>query len=231
MIDTILWDVDGTLLDFKAAERAALKALFPAFGLGVCTDAMIARYSVINVGYWERLERGELTKTQALTGRFECFFQEYGFDPQIVAAFNDAYQGKLADTIVFLDDSLRLVKELKGTVRQYAVSNGTIAAQTKKLKRSSLDQYLDGVFLSEQLGVEKPHPVFFEKLFSSIGPEARATALIVGDSLTSDIRGGMNAGIRTCWYNPQRKPVPDAYRVGFVISDLREIKDILSRER
>ncbi len=230
MITTILWDVDGTLLDFKAAEHAAVKVLFNEFGLGECTDDMIERYSEINAGFWQRLERGEITKPQVLVGRYEQFFTEYGIDPGYAPAFNERYQVALGDTIVFRDDSLNLVKTLQGRVKQYVVSNGTILAQTKKLDRSGLGACMDGVFLSEQLGVEKPGIAFFEQVFEQIGaadPSARDHILIVGDSLTSDIQGGMNAGIQTCWYNPEGLEKPAQYQIDYVIRDLHEVNGIL----
>ena len=230
MIKIVLWDVDGTLLDFSAAERAAIRSLFSEFGLGECTDSMLERYSAVNAGFWQRLERGELTKPQILTGRFEEFFREYGIDTGIVKEFNDRYQLKLGDTIVFRDDSPDIVRSLKGRVKQYAVSNGTIAAQTKKLDRSGLGALMDGVFLSEELGAEKPSRVFFEKVFAEIRPGAPSEVLIVGDSLTSDILGGMNAGIRTCWYDPVGEPVPGGYRPDYVIADLHEVADCLDAE-
>ena len=156
MIKTILWDVDGTLLDFDAAERAAIRTLFDAFGLGECTDAMLARYHEINIGFWQKLERNELTRSQVLVGRFEQFFNEYGINTATAPEFNQRYQLTLGETIVYHDDSLDIVKGLKGKVRQYVVSNGTIAAQTKKLDRSKLGEQMDGIFLSEELGVDKP---------------------------------------------------------------------------
>lgn len=230
MIKVILWDVDGTLLDFGAAERAAIRALFAEFGLGQCTDDMLARYSEINVGFWQRLERNELTKPQILLGRFEQFFGEYGIDTRIAPAFNEKYQLKLGDTIVCRDDSLNLVKELKGKAKQYVVSNGTVAAQTKKLERSGFGALMDGVFLSERLGVEKPNAGFFEQVFAAIRPGSLSEVMIVGDSLTSDIRGGMNAGIKTCWYNPEGKPVPEGYRTDHVIGNLQELRKVLEEE-
>ena len=227
MIKTVLWDVDGTLLDFNAAERAAIRTLFAEFGLGECSEEMLARYSKINIGFWERLERNEITKPEVLRGRFEQFFGEYGIDVSLAAPFNERYQTTLGDTIVFLDDSSEIVRSLIGKVKQYVVSNGTVAAQTKKLDRSKLGEMMDGIFLSEKLGVEKPNRAFFDKVFDEIGPCDPAEVLIVGDSLTSDIRGGMNAGIKTCWYNPAGKDVPEGYGIDYVIGDLREIYGIV----
>ena len=125
MIKTILWDVDETLLDFGAAQRAALITLFSEFGLGPCTDAMVARYDAINHIFWQRLERGEITKPEVLIGRFEQFFSEYGIDPAVSVPFNDRYQLCLGDTIVCRDDCLRLLDFLRGRVRQYIVSKSS----------------------------------------------------------------------------------------------------------
>ncbi len=227
LITTILWDVDGTLLDFKAAESAAVKALFKEFGLGECTDEMVRRYSAINEAFWQRLERNELTKPQVLVGRYVQFFTEIGIDAALAPAFNERYQVSLGDTIVFRDDSQNLIRSLQGRIRQYVVSNGTVVAQSKKLTRSGLGALMDGVFLSEELGVEKPNIGFFEKVFAAIPSVHPGETLIVGDSLTSDIRGGINAGIKTCWYNPEKKPSPEGWAIDYVISDLHEIIPIL----
>lgn len=227
MIDTILWDVDGTLLDFHEAEYAAVKSLFSEFGYGKCSDDMIARYSEINDSFWKRLERGEITKAQVLIGRFEQFFSEYGISTERVYEFNEKYQPRLGDTIVYCDDSYNIVKSLKGKVRQYAVSNGTVAAQTKKMKLSGFGVLLDGVFLSENMGSEKPNVGFFEKVFEKIQPVDKSKTVIVGDSLTSDMQGGINAGIKTCLYAPKGINVPENMNIGYVINDLHEILDII----
>lgn len=228
MIKTILWDIDGTLLDFHAAEREAIKSLFQKFELGECTDEMIERYSKINRSYWERLERGEVTKPQVLVGRFEDFFASEGLDISLAPEFNQAYQLSLGDTIVFCDDSYNIVKSLKGKVKQYAVSNGTVIAQTKKLRLSGLGELFDGVYLSEDLGVEKPNVEFFDQVFTEIGPINKDEVIIVGDSLTSDICGGNNAGILTCWYNPSQVVRKGDYKIDYEIADIHEIYAIIN---
>lgn len=227
MISTILWDVDGTLLDFIAAEKAAIKTLFGEFNLGQCSDEMIKRYSEINKTYWQRLERGEITKQEVLVGRFKEFFKSEGIDISVVEEFNSLYQLRLGDTIVYHDDSLEIIKSLQGRVRQYVVSNGTVEAQSKKLRLSGLGELVDGIFLSEHIGVEKPNIEFFDKVLKEIKPADRSSILIVGDSLTSDIQGGNNAGIVTCWYNPLGDKAPDKYRIDYEISDLHQIYEII----
>lgn len=223
MIQTVLWDLDGTLLDFHAAESAAIKSLFEAFSLGGCSEDMIRRYSQINESCWQRLERNELTKPQVLIGRFEQFFQEIGVSPALAPEFNRQYQLRLGDTIVYRDDSVSIVKKLRGKVGQYIVSNGTSIAQNKKLLLSGLGKLMDGVFLSEEVGIEKPNRGFFDAVFDVIRPANLAEVMIIGDSLTSDIQGGQNAGILTCWYNPDQKPAPLGHNIDYIIPDLHEV--------
>ena len=197
MIKVLLWDVDGTLLDFKMAEKEAIRACLEMFGLGQCSDQMLANYSSINKKYWEKLERGEITKPEVLTGRFVEFFHSEGLKEELAEAFNKEYQLRLGETICFCDDSYELMKSFQGKYKQYAVTNGTKIAQDKKLNKSGLIHIFDDVFISEVIGVEKPGVGFFEYVWDKIGHYEKDEIMIVGDSLTSDIKGGNNAGILT----------------------------------
>ena len=226
-IKVILWDIDGTLLNFEEAEKYAIRACFAQFGLGQCTDEMLADYSQINRCYWQRLERGEITKPQVLEGRFTEFFGKYGLDMRCAPAFNAQYQISLGDTFCFNEGGLETVQALKGKVSQYAVTNGTRIAQERKLKGSGLAELLDGVFISEEIGIEKPGIGFFQRVWEKIGHFAPDEVMIVGDSLTSDIQGGNNAGIICCWFNPQGKPAPEHLRIDHTISHLNQILDII----
>lgn len=229
MIKVILWDIDGTLLNFEAAEKAAIRHCFSKHGLGECTDEMLLRYTKINKKYWERLERGELTKPEVLIGRFEEFFAAEGLPVEKAEAVNSDYQISLGDTICFNDDGYELVKSLKDKVKQYAVTNGTLIAQERKLRKSGLDQLLEEAFISDVIGIEKPGIGFFEHVFDKIGTYEKDEVLIVGDSLTSDMQGGNNAGILCCWYNPQNNPRKDGIRIDYEIQNLQEVLTILNQ--
>lgn len=229
MIKAILWDIDGTLLDFGAAEKVAINQCFASHGLGECTDEMLKRYIVINRKYWEALEKGELTKPEILVGRFREFFETEGLPVEKAESFNAEYQVRLGDTVVFCDNGFELVQKYKGQLKQYAVTNGTKVAQDRKLKNSGLDTLFDDIFISDVLGVEKPNIGFFDFVFAKIGDYAKEEVLIVGDSLTSDMQGGVNAGIITCWYNPKGLSNTKEINVDFEIRNLWEIEQILQK--
>ena len=224
MFKVILWDVDGTLLNFDKAEKYALRQCFAKFDLKECTDAMISRYAEINKRYWKRLEAGEITKEQVLLERFSEFFQKEHIRCDKIKEFNDEYQVRLGDKIFFNDDSKSLLERLKVKAKQYAVTNGTYVAQKRKLENSGLDVLFDGIFISDQIGYEKPDIRFFDHIWKQTGVYEKDDVLIVGDSLTSDMQGGNNAGIRCCWYNPEDKENNTNVKIDYLIHDLNEVE-------
>lgn len=230
--DVILWDVDGTVLNFLASEKAAIRACFAEFGLGECSDGMISVYSKINIGYWEKLERGEHDKPYILTARFRDFFSLYSIDTEIAPAFNRMYQYKLGDTVCFQEHALDVLTSLKGRIPQFAVTNGTAVAQNRKLAASGLDAIFDGIFISETVGYEKPDTRFFDAVLQAVPGIPRNRVCIVGDSLTSDMRGGADSGLVTVWYNPNGKPRPDgaAPRIDVEIRDLSRFPEWLTSD-
>lgn len=229
MIKTLLWDIDGTLLDFGKAEKYGIRKCFEVFSLGECTDEMLSRYSVINRKYWEMLERNELTKPEVLRGRFEEFFRTEGIKFDKIDEFNLEYQYRLGDKVFFCDNGLETVQFLKGKVKQYAVTNGTFVAQSRKLSQSGLDKIFDGIFISDEIGFEKPAIEFFNAVQNKIGEFNHDEVMIIGDSLTSDIRGGNNADILCCWYNPHGGKKRDKLRVDYEITDISRVLEILGK--
>ena len=227
MIKVILWDIDGTLLNFEKAEEYAIRKCFAIFQLGICTDEMLSSYAAINRSYWERLERGELSKPEVLVGRFREFFTNEGLPLEAAEPFNEEYQLRLGDAVFFHDAGYEIVQYFKGKVKQYAVTNGTLRAQERKLEQSGLNELLDGAFISDQIGFEKPTTGFFNYVWEHIDTYEKDEILIVGDSLTSDIAGGNQAGIRCCWYNPQRRQNESGLRIDYEIRQLDELQDLL----
>lgn len=226
MFKVILWDVDGTLFNFEKSEKYAIRQCFSKFNMGECTDEMIYRYAAINSSYWKRMEAGEITKEQVLLGRFSEFFSSENIYCPNVSAFNDEYQIRLGDKVFFNDNCCQLIRRLKGKMKQYVVTNGTYVAQKRKLERSGLRDDFDGIFISEEIGIEKPNVGFFEYIWKQIGYFEKEDIVIVGDSLTSDMQGGNNAGIRCCWYNPERKENNTDVRIDYQIQNLNEIENL-----
>ena len=231
MIKTILWDVDGTLLDFLKSEDYGIRACLEEIGFFGCDSAMIDRYSKINRSYWEALEREEITKQEVLVGRFRSFFEQEKIPCPDVEAFNRSYQQKLGEKFFENERSLELCRHLQQYVKQYVVTNGTVEAQKNKLKYSGLGDCMDGVFISDEIGAEKPTRQFFDHVFSVIGHPAPGEAMIVGDSLTSDMRGGNTAGLICCWYNPRHQENTAHVHVDHEIESIWEVEKIICGER
>lgn len=228
---TILWDVDGTLLDFAYSQRYALRKCFNTIGREI-TEEEIGLYARINDDYWKRLELGEITKEELLPGRFTALFSVLGIEGVDVKAFLQEYQTALGSVFSYLDDSLTICKKLQGQVKQYVITNGVTSTQQNKLKLSGLAEVMDGIFISEQIGYPKPDRRFFDFCLGQIcsaqmGEKDKQKILIVGDSLTSDIKGGIQAGIPTCWYNRTGSVNNTYYKPDYEISCLSMIYDII----
>ena len=223
----LLWDIDGTIINFELAERAAIRSLFDRFKLGDCSDEMLMYYSQINKRYWQLMESGKIKKDKMLVERFIEFFSNKGINADIAAEFNKEYQIALCDTIVFNDDAIDIIKHQKKTCKIIIVTNGTEVVQEKKLERSGLNDIVDNVFISELVGFEKPNIKFFDKVILEVGIKDLKEALIIGDSLTSDIQGGHNIGIDTCWYNPKNEENTTLLNPTYTIRNLHELENII----
>ncbi len=213
MIKYVFLDIDDTLLDFGKAEAAAIKKTFERIGVPA-TPEVIARYSRINDEHWARLERRELTREQVLVQRFDALFAELGIKNVPSEMAQASYEYLLGIGHYFVDGAPELLEALDGKYELYIVSNGTALVQDSRIESAGIARYFKGIFISERLGADKPSREFFERVFSRIEGFERDKAIIVGDRLSSDILGGINAGIKTCWFNPKALPqsgdiVPD----------------------
>ena len=160
-ITTILWDVDNTLLDFDYSMRNSLKQCFLTVGVEECEE-MINRYAQINDMYWKRLERGEVTKAQLLVGRFKDLLTEFHMEHIDYIKFKEEFQENLGTIYAYLDDSLTICKALQNQYKQYVVTNGVAKTQQSKLGLSGLKEVMNGLFISDEIGFNKPDKRFFE---------------------------------------------------------------------
>lgn len=226
----ILWDLDQTLLNFDMAMDHALRAVFTQYGLEM-NEEIAARYEAINRRCWLRLEAGELTKEQVTVGRFRTLFEEIGIADVRPEEINEAYQQALGGVFFYMDGAKELVTVLKEKgYRQFVVTNGVNATQANKMKRSGLDRIMDGVFVSELMGYPKPMKEYFDACFAALPDVSREECILVGDSLTSDMRGAENAGITACWFNPENRKKDVDVRTDYEICCLKDLLPILEQE-
>ncbi len=219
--DLVLIDIDNTLLDFDAGTQASLRQLLESFGQELTRERQ-TRFFTINNSLWEQYEKGQIEKSLIFSTRFALFLGEMGIDTDYLAA-NRAYAKGLSECAVLMPHAMWLMEQLRGRVKLYAVTNGVTTTQLPRLEKSGLNAFFDGVFISEQMGCKKPEAAFFQKVFAAIGSVDKSRCIILGDSLTSDMQGGRNAGIATCFLGPDLKDP----RCDYVISDLTAFPAIL----
>jgi len=231
MYDHLLFDADGTLFDFEAAERWALTNLFTELGIDGA-DTAIGIYSGINNKLWEEFESGLITLEDLKTERFNRLFQRYGLpgDPSKAAL---RYIDHLSASDHLFPETIPLLDELIG--RGYGISlitNGISRVQRGRLAATGIGRYFRAIVISEEIGVQKPHPAYFSIALGKVR-ETGVPAdfpLIVGDSLTSDIRGGIDAGIDTCWFNPRHIGRDPAVVPTYEIDRLEDLPLLLASE-
>lgn len=226
MMEFLLLDLDDTILDFHKAERIALAKTLKDFGVEP-TDAVLSRYHIINRQHWERLEKGELTRDQVQEGRFRVLFEELGRAADPVAVTR-AYEHNLGIGHYFLPGAEAAVQSLHKKYRLFLASNGTASVQHSRLTSAGLYPYFEKVFVSQNIGFNKPSKDYFDACFAQIPSFDPQKAMMVGDSLTSDILGGINAGIKTCWVNPTHAPVRADIRPDYQIENLSQLEEVLN---
>ena len=225
MVEFLFLDLDDTILDFHKAERIAISKTFRQFGIEP-TEEVLQRYKAINIAHWQMLERGDLTRDQVLLRRFEALFEEYGMNCDAVAVAQ-SYEDNLSIGHFFLPGAEEAVDRLSQKYRLFLASNGTAKVQAGRMTSANLYRIFEKVFVSEEMGHNKPSKMYFDLAFSQIPDFDPAKTMIVGDSLTSDIQGGINAGIRTCWVNPNALPGDPASPADYQIPSLAHLEALL----
>lgn len=224
MIEFLFLDLDDTILDFHKAERIALSKTIRDFGIEP-TEQVLNRYHVINKWHWEQLELGRMTREQVQTGRFQMLFGELGVeaDPEAVTA---RYTVNLSVGHYFLPGAEAAVDTLSKKYRLFLASNGTASVQKGRMTSANLYRFFEKVFVSQEIGHNKPSKEYFEACFAQIPGFDKKKAMIVGDSLSSDIKGGINAGITTVWVNPEHKDW-GGIRPDYEIEALSQLEELL----
>ena len=223
MIKNVLLDLDDTILDFKLSEKTALTKTMAELGV-VATDEMISKYSAYNISQWKRLERGEISRNEVKVNRYRLLFDDLGLDlsPELATK---TYEKYLAQRHYFIDGAKQMLETLYQGYDLYLVSNGTKKVQQGRLESAGIIPMFKGIFVSEDIGAEKPSVDFFNHVFNS-GLDKKKT-VIIGDSLSSDIQGGINANIKTVWYNPHHTDNSSNIIPDYEISDLKQIISLL----
>ncbi len=221
----ILIDLDNTLIDFNECARHSIINCFNELGF-TYTDKVFETFITENVKIWKRLENGEITKPQLRADRWNIILGKLGihFDGTIV---EEMFENGVAKGAYAVEGAYELLDYLKDKYKLYIVSNGFRFVQESRLKIGNFEKYFDDVFVSEDIGIPKPAKEFFNYCFEKLGNPDKNDIIIIGDSLTADIIGGINYGIETIWFNKNSEPLPDNVKPTYTVDSLKAIKDIL----
>lgn len=222
---TLLFDLDNTLLDFSAAEDIAFRKMVADQGFSY-SDTLKTDYQILNQKLWQAYEHGEKSRDEVVTTRFSLFFETLGKEVDGIL-LEYRYRLYLEEGNQLMDGALELMKELSLRFDLYIVTNGVSETQDKRLKSSGLFPFFKGVFVSEDTGFQKPMKEFFDWCFAKVPNIDIETTLIIGDSLSADIQGGINVGMDTCWINPFKVKNTSAIQPTYEISHLNELRELL----
>lgn len=226
---TLLFDVDDTLLDFGAAEDAALRLLFDSQKMPLTTEIK-AHYQTINQGLWRLFEEGKIDRDEVVNTRYSLLFKEYGHEVD-GALLEKNYRSFLEEGHQLVAGALELISDLQSKYDLYIVTNGVSTTQDKRLRGSGLYPSFKGVFVSEDTGYQKPMKLYFDYVFARIPNFSVEKALIIGDSFSADIVGGQLAGLDTCWFNPAMKSNDTEIVPTYEIQKLDELYRILNIDK
>jgi putative hydrolase of the HAD superfamily len=226
--EVIIFDADETLFDFKKSERDAIKNTLLEFDIDYNENHHLKIYHGINTVIWKEFEKGLITQEKLKVERFKRLSDSLNivFD---VAEFAKSYIKHLSNASFLYDDSIDLVESLHKDYRLTIITNGLKDVQDKRVRKSVIGKYFEDIVISEEIEVSKPHPKIFEHALNNIKHTDKSKVLIVGDSLTSDIQGGINFGIDTCWFNPRKAANMTGIKPTYEISNLMELKAILEK--
>jgi 2-haloacid dehalogenase len=221
----ILFDADNTLFDYDKGEANALKSTFEQLGFPFKPEYLDI-YKQVNHDIWQELEQGKISPEKLSVERFKRYAGILGLNFK-AAGFSERYLNNLSLAAELIDGAQEIVESLHGKIGMLIITNGLQAVQRPRLERSMLKTYIKDIIISEEVGSGKPDAPIFDTAFARMGHPSKEEVLIVGDSLTSDIRGGLNYGIDTCWFNPAQKEDNPEIKSLFQIKKLNELVNII----
>lgn len=224
----LLIDLDNTLLDFDAAQRTALEKLFAAYEIPAVPENFAA-YEEINHALWDAFEKGQISKGKLLSRRFAQLLEKLGREGD-GQKMNDDYLAQLALCGPIVPGADEFLAEIAEVATIAVVSNGVYKAQKSRIDASGLAPYLDAVFVSEKMGCQKPQRRFFDSALKNLGVTNREKVLVIGDSLAADIRGGIDAELDTCWFNPGSLENTTEWKPTYTTYGFEEMKPIIYGE-
>ena len=224
---TLLLDADGTILDFDRSEAEAIRRTLSLYQLPD-TAEWVETYHHINDALWKQLERGEISKHDLRHVRFSRLLEHYGAERNAFS-MADTYMEELSSRSYLLPGALEACKALARTHSLYIITNGIALVQKRRLAAIPFEGIISKSYISEEVGYEKPDVRFFQEVIQDIPTFERETTLVVGDSLTSDMAGGIAAGLDTCWINPQNRPIPASLSITYSIPSMAALPALLMR--
>ncbi len=221
----VLLDIDDTIFDFYESAKATIIKCCKDYNIEF-TDKMIEHYMEQNEFLWQQYEKRIITREDIFRKRFPELFKEYGIEIDGIK-FEESFQKYFKTEYKLIEGAVEIIKYLSEKYDLYIVSNSLIDTQRRRLTAAGIIQYFKDLFVSDIFGYQKPTKEFFNCCFARIPNFENQNAIIIGDSLSSDIKGGYNAGIKTCWFNPTKRHNITKIEPDYEITSLEEIKNIL----
>ncbi|SHO45534.1 YjjG family noncanonical pyrimidine nucleotidase [Anaerocolumna xylanovorans] len=223
--EILLFDLDDTLLDFEVNEKASLTKLFSDNGISF-TKEVYDIYNAVNKELWDGYERGTIDLEEVLNTRFSKALLKLGMTVDGVL-WEKQYRVLLGNGYQLIDGAFDLCKQLSETHRLFIITNGVTETQLNRLKLSNLFPFFEDIFTSQEIGYQKPAREFFDYVKEHIKNFRKENALVIGDSLNSDIKGGCLAGIDTCWINQKNITAASEAPSTYTLNRLTDLNKIL----
>lgn len=225
----LLLDLDDTLLSFKASEQESIEKVFKKYNIPN-TQENIDSYKKVNEELWIAFENGKIKKIVIEKTRFQKFGEVAGIAIKNPEMMNRDYVSYLSNSAIIIDGAIEFLEEIEEFTTLAIVTNGIETVQQNRLKISGIAAFADGIFTSEKLGVSKPNSQIFLLAMKSLGIETKEKVLVIGDRLNSDIKGGISAGLDTCWVNFGAETNNTTIKPKFEARDFTQLKAIILGE-